>query len=179
LTGLSYKRHSNDRLELFDFAVEKCLSLTFLNLGIYPDHSGEQPSGEKIDMNIFEPRPDIKTVYAACVLDNDNSIKCLMHKFPKLKYLCVNTKRNIYEKHRYANFAPLPTTKFNVRPDLLTKFITYSTSIPIFHVSTHVKKSMIINVYSKYFKTLPTNSMVPMKLTYPAVRGYYELSRYF
>jgi hypothetical protein len=80
LKFLTCKRHTNEKVEMFDPTLEKCQSLESVNIEIYPDNTENLQARAQVllDLAFIVPRTGISTVRAACVriMTNHYFISC-------------------------------------------------------------------------------------------------------
>lgn len=130
LKNLTVTKHSDESLETLDSLIEKCQSLETVTLGLSPAHSESYPvrSREAIDLSSVTPRPLIKSLTTTAVIDRDNTLLYIMHKFPNLNQLTINESYDVdYRINVYIALNSITTT---FTAAVLTKFLDYLRKIP-------------------------------------------------
>lgn len=149
LKELTIKRHANDSLESFDKIIEKCQKLRKLDIGIYPEFDHRITTADT-DLSQVIPRPNIKTLDGLCVIQDDNTLLYIMHKFPCLQDLFIN---HSWRDDSEENDGWIVTTS-RITPNILTKFISFITPIPSCAVTISIKIPLVVDALEEYTRVM-------------------------
>lgn len=158
---LVIKRHTEDCLESFDRIIEKCQNLKKLDIGIYPEFDTKIAAVES-DLFQIVPRPNIKTLDGQFVVQDDNTLLYIMHKFPCLENLFINHSwRDDFEEN-----GGLTMVASNITIDTFTKFISFITPIPSCVVSIYITIPLVVDAFEEYTRVMSSELSSFLSISY-------------
>jgi hypothetical protein len=169
IEDLYFRRHSNDSVEQFDSVFIKVPKVKILNIGIYPvaDRVVPRSNQPTIDLSLVAPQPSVESFDLSSAMYDDNSLLYIMHKFPSVKSLHINTERDEFDEDDYIH-SKLISTDSNITAATLAKFIDFTTATQHYSVDINLKCRVIADALLEYSEGRGANAFGPLVLKYVA-----------
>lgn len=173
---LTIMKHDDKSLDSLDSIIDKCQNLDSINLGLYPSHSDVIPirSRERIDLSTIIPYNDIKNLTSTTVIERDNTLFYLMHKFPQLQQLIIN-EHNDVDDHIDVYISTHTFDQIFSAP-LLTQFFNYLHKIPKHSVGyIYPNLDVVSEALLEHCVNLPFNSQNSINFEYAISQGVFNV----
>lgn len=139
LEHITIYKNTDERFQDFELLLNKCPKLKKLHISI-TNTVEDQATPSTIDLKKIEIHPTITKISGSFIIDDDNTMNYIMHKFPNLRKLSI--------EYAYNNEKVI-IRHLNITARTLSKFIRYSESLP---VSGHLELFLDSLLISQFFE---------------------------